>query len=54
MKSLCSSPSVVNPMIVFTLICIKEREKRKGKKKKAAVDLLFCFVLSLAAQVLRY
>ena len=42
MKSLCCRPSVLNPVIVFTLICIKEREKGKGKKKPA-VDLLFCF-----------
>ena len=44
MKSLCSGSSVLNPVIVFTLICIKEREKWKGKKKSCCI--LFCSFFS--------
>ena len=48
MKSLCCSPSVLNPVIVFTLICIKEREKGKGKKKSCCRSfILFLFFLLL-------
>ena len=54
MKSLCSGSSVLNHVIVFTLICIKDREKWKGKKKKSCCILFCSFFSCSGSEVLTF